>query len=882
MRVSIHKRSLTTKLVVFSSILLLFIASGIPIYRTQQQVLQNPILFALVVPPLQTNSNFGHQLETFGNHKTGMREAPRGGDLCLMDVDGNIRFLTKEVGFGVEDGEIQAEDGIAVRQPYVHWSGTKALFSMVIGGPIAAFDQSYRSNRWQIYEITNLNEVVSGMTPNIVKVPNQPNYNNISPIYGSDDQIIYTSDHPLFDMEHTYPQKDEYESSDTNTGIFKLNPETGEVIHLTHSPSGDFDIQLASDGRIISTRWEHLKRDQQASNHRAGNAQWQPVSYESEAADAQVINGPATKDGIPYADADGTPYEIFPEAFVHIENGIDVEPNRDPNEPLHDFNEFLPWEITENGERHQTMNHVGRHEFGGVFQNGSKIDDPNLVFGLGNFSSNEYRETVGSDAGIFQIKEDPRPGMEGTFYGTWSREFSRFASGRIFQFSLPIGMNPQDMEIIDWTNPIIDNSGTSDKGHFRNPLMTMDGTMLVSHSVENGLFSIDNPYTFRIAKMVPLSGTDNPTEHTVDNYLTGSGFSRTIVYYGDNTEPISVTADLSEVEVVEIVARNQPATLPKYEVTDVEMQVIQEEGINIEELRQWMIENNLALIAIRNATERDQGESQQPFNLQVPGGVSSIPTDGKVYEISHLQIFGAELIRAYGLRNYVGRRVIATPLRDTPSNENLEFANGFDNAAPPGSTKIFPDGSIAAFVPATRALTWQTIAPDPGDSPDGVESVVRERQWVTFAPGEIRTCEGCHGINNKSHLGNNAPQNKPEALRSLLQRWKQKVIGGVLGFEEEGKNGKNGYYLYQNVPNPFIQSTSIRYELPKKDHVTISIYNLNGQLIKTLVDQTQTKGSHVIAWDGTGNQGDQKAGIYICTLSSGSLKISNKIVLASE
>lgn len=244
-------------------------SSGIAVFRQDANPLENPILFSLVVPPYSKGS-FGHQLETFGNHLTGMTDAPRGGDLCLMQVDGTVRFLTQEAGFGVSPGEVQAEKAIAVRQPSVSWDGAKALFSMVIGGPVAAYDQSYRSNRWQIYEITNLTEVVSGMVPNIVKVPHQPeDYNNISPIYGSDGQIIYTSDAPLFDMEHTYPQFDEYESAPTNTGIFKLNPESGEVTHLTHSPSGDFDIHLAQDGRIISTRWEHLKRDQQASQHRA-------------------------------------------------------------------------------------------------------------------------------------------------------------------------------------------------------------------------------------------------------------------------------------------------------------------------------------------------------------------------------------------------------------------------------------------------------------------------------------------------------------------------------------------------------------------------------------------------------------------------------------
>ena len=46
----------------------------------------------------------------------------------------------------------------------------------------------------------------------ITKVPNQPaNYNNISPIYGTDDRIIFVSDRPRNGASHLYPQLDEYE-----------------------------------------------------------------------------------------------------------------------------------------------------------------------------------------------------------------------------------------------------------------------------------------------------------------------------------------------------------------------------------------------------------------------------------------------------------------------------------------------------------------------------------------------------------------------------------------------------------------------------------------------------------------------------------------------
>ncbi len=61
-----------------------------------------------------------------------------------------------------------------------------------------------------------------------------------------------------------YPQLDEYESTATVSGLWSLDPRSGELVMLTHSPSGDFTPIVDSFGRIVFTRWDHLKRDQQA------------------------------------------------------------------------------------------------------------------------------------------------------------------------------------------------------------------------------------------------------------------------------------------------------------------------------------------------------------------------------------------------------------------------------------------------------------------------------------------------------------------------------------------------------------------------------------------------------------------------------------------
>ena len=101
-----------------------------------------------------------------------------------------------------------------------------------------------------------------------------------------------------------------------------------------------------------------------------------------------------------------------------------------------------------------------------------------------------------------------------------------------------------------------------------------------------------------------------------------------------------------------------------------------------------------------------------------------------------------------------------------------------------GHVTLGPDGSLAAFVPARRALSWQL------EDPVG-EAVVRERYWLSFRPGEIRSCASCHGLNTDNQAGGGIPTNTPQALTDLLQHWKT-TVGPALGAAATGNVGAMG------------------------------------------------------------------------------------------
>lgn len=126
--------------------------------------------------------------------------------------------------------------------------------------------------------------------PVITKVPNQPqDFNNVSPFYGTDDRIIYTSDRPRSGGRHLYPQHDEYESTAVVSGLWSLDPVSGDLFLLNHAPSGNFSPSIDCFGRVLFTQWDHLKRDQQADADKYGGGTNCTFTYASEAANAQKI-----------------------------------------------------------------------------------------------------------------------------------------------------------------------------------------------------------------------------------------------------------------------------------------------------------------------------------------------------------------------------------------------------------------------------------------------------------------------------------------------------------------------------------------------------------------------------------------------------------------
>ena len=88
------------------------------------------------------------------------------------------------------------------------------------------------------------------------------------------------------------------------------------------------------------------------------------------------------------------------------------------------------------------------------------------------------------------------------------------------------------------------------------------------------------------------------------------------------------------------------------------------------------------------------------------------------------------------------------------------------------------------------------------------------------------------------------------------------------------------YALFHNYPNPFNPTTTLRYNLPENTFVNITIYDMMGRVVKTLINSNQKAGFKSVMWNATNNTGSAlSAGLYIYTIQAGGFRQSKKMVL---
>ena len=105
-------------------------------------------------------------------------------------------------------------------------------------------------------------------------------------------------------------------------------------------------------------------------------------------------------------------------------------------------------------------------------------------------------------------------------------------------------------------------------------------------------------------------------------------------------------------------------------------------------------------------------------------------------------------------------------------------------------------------------------------------------------------------------------------------------VGKVTAVDNSKLTLPTSYTVSQNYPNPFNPSTSIQYALPKSSMVSIKVYNMLGQEVRTLTSEVKQAGYYSVQWNGDNNLGQPvSSGIYIYRVTAGQYFKTMKMVL---
>ena len=193
------------------------------------------------------------------------------------------------------------------------------------------------------------------------------------------------------------------------------------------------------------------------------------------------------------------------------------------------------------------------------------------------------------------------------------------------------------------------------------------------------------------------------------------------------------------------------------------------------------------------------------------------------------------------------------------------FATGGNQA--PAETLVVTATDGVSNIPFTAIpdSTWLTVTPSFGITPETLTVVSDARQYDV---GRIL----------KSNL-TVTPDDDGLSPIQVFYRVKIEVAVTVVRDIDDGVLPTT-YTLSQNYPNPFNPSTEIAFDLPTRTQVTLTVYNVLGQQVTTLVNEPLAAGSYVAEWDGRSSSGATAAsGIYFYRLHSEQFTQTKKMVL---
>ena len=201
---------------------------------------------------------------------------------------------------------------------------------------------------------------------------------------------------------------------------------------------------------------------------------------------------------------------------------------------------------------------------------------------------------------------------------------------------------------------------------------------------------------------------------------------------------------------------------------------------------------------------------------------------------------------------------------------NAENVNGlkgrltYDPAVLALDTLIFGEFLNGYMIESNETQAGEILFAASGNQPD--------LEAGTIAHLTFEVLEGFYGESSVTLSDVRVNENE------VLDLGAEMIINYVLGISKAGV--PEVFALHQNYPNPFNPVTRINYDLPKDDLVKITVYDMMGRQVKTLINQSQTAGYRSVRWDATNNLGEPvSAGLYMYVIQAGEFRETRKMIL---
>ncbi len=179
-------------------------------------------------------------------------------------------------------------------------------------------------------------------------------------------------------------------------------------------------------------------------------------------------------------------------------------------------------------------------------------------------------------------------------------------------------------------------------------------------------------------------------------------------------------------------------------------------------------------------------------------------------------------------------------------------------------SKEMLDGIVYQAVPMPSDSTYTIGMTDNGSAYTGIKLDGSGHLRVTVAPSGV-TVDYVKAV---------MPADEISAGRNRETAYSYTVTSSVASVEEKPEVPA-GFNLYQNYPNPFNPETTIKFSIPKQEHVSLKIFNSLGQEIDSPINNILAPGAHLYKW----NAGSNPAGVYFYQLRCGSGSYTGKMLL---